>query len=175
MKRSPALNAIDVPVALTLIDTPNATFQQVSEILGVSTSTAYQSVERLRQAGLVRWGKREVVRSALLEFLEHGVRYAFPASLEAPTRGVPTAHAGPALAPLIAADEPIVWPSKQGSAFGPAVAPLLKQAPELPHRSPRVYWLLTLVDALRVGRLRERKEATRMLHDRFYSNAAVAA
>lgn len=175
MKRNLALNPVDVPVALSLVEAPNATFQRVSEMLGVSTSTAHQSVERLVKAGLVRSDKREVVRSALLEFLEHGVRYAFPASLDMPTLGVPTAHSGPALSSVIAADESIVWPSDHGSVIGPSLIPLFRQATELPQRSFAVYWMLTLVDALRAGRLRERKEAAKMLHDRIYSTSAPAA
>jgi hypothetical protein len=152
-----------------------ATFQQLADMLGISASMAHQSVERLRHAGLVRSAKREVMRPALLEFLEHGVRYAFPAAAQGRARGVPTAHAGPALAPFIVADEPVVWPSASGSVVGPSVAPLYRQAAELPERSPNVYSLLTLVDALRVGRVRERTEAVRLLRDRFYFDASRAA
>jgi hypothetical protein len=169
-----ALHPVDVPVALALLDSPNATFQLLSGMLGVSTSTAHGSVERLRQAGLVRSGTLEVVRPALLEFLEHGVRYAFPAVHLASARGVPTAHAGPALARIIAADEPLVWHSGRGSVTGPGITPLYERASELPVRSPGVYSLLTLVDALRVGRLRERRAAMEMLRDRFYGGRAAA-
>lgn len=175
MKQSPSLNPIDVPVALALIDTPHATYQALADALAISPSTVHQSVARLRQAGLVHSSKQEVIRTAVLEFLEHGVRYAFPGSLQPSTRGIPTAHAGPALASRIAADEPMVWPSDRGQAFGAAVTPLYERAPEMPERSPGIYWLLTLVDALRVGRLRERKEALEMLRDRLYPSAAVAA
>jgi DNA-binding MarR family transcriptional regulator len=176
MSHNSQLRPLDVPVALALVDSPNATFQQISDTLGISSSTAYESVERLRCAGLVRAGnRREVLRRALLEFLEHGVRYAFPCLPESSCRGVPTSHAGPALASVIAADEPMVWPSQAGSAVGPGIVPLFKQAPELPQRSPKVYDLLTLVDALRVGRVRERAEAVKILTARFYPNASLAA
>jgi len=169
------LHPVDVAVALALVEAPNATFHQVGSLLGISASTAHGAVERLRQAGLVRSGTLEIARPALLEFLEHGVRYAFPAVTHASARGVPTAHAGPPLAAVIAADEPLVWPSDRGSVTGPTVTPLFDRAPELPSRCPRVYALLTLVDALRVGRLRERRAAMELLRNQFYPSAVAAS
>ena len=174
MAKNDALHAVDVPVALALVDVPEATFQQLSAMLGISTSTAHSSVARLRLAGLVREEKRVVVRQALLEFLEHGVRYAFPARIERSMKGVATAHAGPGLASLIASDDAFVWPYARGSVSGQAIAPLLESAAELPDRSPGVYHMLTLVDALRVGRIRERAAAAKMLRDRLYETASAA-
>ncbi len=170
-----ALRPVDIPVAFGLVEFPNATYQILHEKLGISTSTAHDAVKRLRCAGLVSSDGHAVARLALLDFLEHGVRYAFPATLEAKARGVPTAHSGPPLASEIVSDEPVVWPSARGAAEGPSVAPLLPQAPDLVDRAPRVYAMLTLVDALRVGRARERQLAMKHLHDQFYKHAAVAA
>jgi hypothetical protein len=48
-------------------------------------------VRRLEAAGLLLPTDRHPNKSALLEFLVHGVRYAFPAQLGAEIRGVPTA------------------------------------------------------------------------------------
>jgi hypothetical protein len=175
MSRIPALNPVDVAVALALVEAPGSTYQQLGDMLVISPSTSHQSVARLREAGLVRAGTQEIVRPSMLEFLEHGLRYAFPARLLPATRGVPTSHAGPALSQFFAADEAIVWPSIRGLSSGPAITPLYEDAVELPERSPGIYWMLTLADALRVGRLRERKEAITLLRARFYQTAVVAA
>jgi len=175
MQKALSLHPIDVPVALSLVEAPQATFQQISEMLGISSSTAHAAIARLRQAGLVRKENLEVARSALLEFLEHGVRYAFPAVVQTEGRGVPTAHAGPLMCADIVADTPFVWPAARGGAVGPSIAPLLRQAVELPVRSPGVYALLTVVDALRVGRVRERELAIGLLKSRLYPNPALAA
>jgi DNA-binding Lrp family transcriptional regulator len=158
-----ALRPMDVPVALQLVDSADSTYEQIGGMLGISQSTAHDSVRRLRAAGLVQAERLRPNRLALLEFLEHGVRYAFPAMLEAPAPGIPTAFSGPALADEIVADQPIVWPVASGTAFGPAISPLLPSVAELPERHPTLYRLLTLVDAVRVGRTRERSLAIDLL------------
>ena len=126
-------------------------------------------MRRLEAAGLVRAtadGTRRVVnRRALLEFLEHGVKYAFPGVLGPATRGVPTAHAGPVLAAAVIAETPVVWPDASGTAEGPALRPLLPKAAALAGRTPRTYALLTAVDALRVGRVREQRLAGAYLRE----------
>jgi DNA-binding transcriptional ArsR family regulator len=166
------LRPADVGVALSLVEYPGASFEQLHEVLGISQSNAHAAVRRLRQAGLVRQDERVVVRSNLLDFLVHGVRYAFPGSLGASAKGVPTSHAGPVLSHDVVADDAIVWPSAEGSVVGRSLPPLVPKAAELPVRSPIVYALMTLVDALRVGRIRERRLATAHLRERVYGNHA---
>jgi len=153
------LKPVDVVVALRLAELPQAKYEQLSADLGISSSTAHGSVQRLQAAGLLRPSSRAVNRLALCEFLEHGVRYAFPARPGAEVRGVPTAHSTPPLARHIVAEDALVWPSASGSSRGRAIAPLYRKATELPRRCPSVYESLALVDALRVGRARERKLA----------------
>jgi hypothetical protein len=171
MSKQFVLRPSDVGVVLGLVESPDASFQQLHEMLGISGSNAFDAVQRLRDAGLIRQDERAVVRSALLEFLVHGARYAFPASLGAPAKGVPTAHAGPPLASKIRSNEPIVWPSPAGHAIGMTLTPLFPQATALPQRCPPVYASLTLVDALRVGRTRERKLAADLLRAYIYDES----
>jgi len=160
---------MDIPVALQLADSADLTYEQIGDVLGISQSTAHDSVRRLRAAGLVQAEHLRANRIALLEFLEHGVRYAFPAVLEAPAAGIPTAFSGPALVNEIVADQPIVWPVASGTTFGPAISPLLPNVAELPRKQPTLYRLLTLVDAVRVGRTRERSLAMDLLKSAFRS------
>jgi DNA-binding Lrp family transcriptional regulator len=161
-----SLAPVDVPVALRLAACHGATYAAIARDLGISVSTAHHAIRRLQAAGIVRSGALGVNRRALLEFLEHGVRYAFPGQLDAPGRGVPTAHASPALSDVIAADDAVVWPDPNGQAMGPTLRPLFPQAVELPTRCPDVYELLTLVDAIRIGRARERTIAITRLRER---------
>jgi len=160
------LKPIDVVVALRLAETPEARYEQLRGDLGISASWAHGAVQRLRAAGLLRPDSRTVNRLALKEFLEHGLRYAFPAHPGAERRGVPTAHSGPPLAARIVAEDSLVWPSLSGTTVGRGIAPLYPQATELPQRCPSLYDNLTLVDALRVGRARERKLAGEELERR---------
>jgi len=165
------LQPIDIVIALRLSKAPEARYEQLSADVGVSASWAHASVGRLQAAGLLRPGSRSVNRLALREFLEHGVRYAFPGASGMESQGVPTAHSGPPLAEHIVAEDTVVWPSASGQAVGRAVSPLYERAVELPNRCPSLYEDLTLVDALRVGRSRERKLAMKELERRLVSAA----
>jgi len=91
----------------------------------------------------------------------HGARYAFPARLGGPVRGVPTAFAAPALKDLLAPsdDLPPVWPDAAGGARGLEVPPLYRSVPDAARGDEHLYTLLALVDALRVGGARERRLA----------------
>jgi DNA-binding Lrp family transcriptional regulator len=134
-----ALKAVDIVVALRLAEVAEEKYEDLATILGISPSMAHASVRRLRDAGLLRPQSRVVNRLTLLEFLEHGVRYAFPARPGGVVRGVPTAHAAPPLAGHIVAEDAFVWPAASGPLRGRAVAPLYPHAVGLPARSPTLY------------------------------------
>lgn len=163
--RQIALRPADVAVALELALRPEEGFVPLATAVGVSVGEAHNAVRRLHQARLLRPGKRHVVAPALADFLVHGVPYAFPGELGSLVGGVPTAHSGPPLASVFRGD-PIVWPSVDATMRGESLAPLYPAAPRLAGRVPDLYELLTLVDALRVGRARERKRAAEILRER---------
>jgi hypothetical protein len=163
---SHVLRPLDIPVVMCMSVFQDISYVDIAFYLSLSPSTAHASVRRLGYAGLVRSvsDRRRVNAAALLEFLEHGVRYAFPAQKGRPRRGVPTAHAGPILQKHLDTDvDPVVWPWARGEVVGAAVEPLIKGAPEIPMRCPPVYGLLTLVDALRIGDARDREVASNLL------------
>jgi hypothetical protein len=61
---------------------------------------------------------------------------------------------------IAASKEPIpVWPHPEGKKRGIALAPLYETVPEAALRDHALYEKLALVDALRDGRVRERKLA----------------
>lgn len=160
--RQQVLRPVDVAVALRLAVTPDDRYESLAEVLGVSLSTAHQAVQRLKNAGLVS-SDRKVNPKALFEFLVHGARYSFFPELGPETRGVPTAHSAPPLDREIVSDERFVWPSARGQSRGTALSPLLETADELPDRDHKLYQALALLDAVRVGRARERKLAIKHL------------
>lgn len=169
------LQPVDIAIACFLGRVPGATYASVAEALGVSVSTAHKGSDRLIRSGLLRELGRSVNRRALLEFIEHGVRYAFPTEIgERRRRGVPTAHAGPDLAVQIVADEPLVWPDESSDVVGKTIEPLYDKAPALRNRCPDVYAMLADVDAVRVGRARERLLGMQALKKRLYGVAMVA-
>jgi len=90
-------------------------------------------------------------------------------SLGEVTRGMPTAWAAPVLAEKFLESDrlPPVWPDPEGSVQGVAVRPLYRSVVKAAQKNPELYDLLALVDALRVGRARERKTAADELKHRF--------
>lgn len=164
--RQPLLRPTDVAVALQLAIRPRDSYPELAKAVGISLGQAYNAVQRLRGARLVVGEAREVVRPALLDFLIAGVPYAFPAQMGQTTRGVPTAHSAAPLAQEIRSNDVVVWPSGGGARRGSSLIPLYPGAPQLPSQNPRLYELLTLVDALRIGRARERARAQQLLRAR---------
>ena len=58
-----------------------------------------------------------------------------------------------------------MWAHPQGSARGPSVSPIYRTAPAAALRDPDLHRLLALLDALRMGRVRERELAGKLLSD----------
>ena len=147
------------------------TFQRLAVELSISQSEVHAGVRRAVAARLMSdatTASGRPVRDALLEFLVHGVKYAFPPERGALTRGVPTGYAAPPLNKLIvgSSDPPPVWPYAEGSVRGLAFAPLYPSVPAAALKDARLYELLALVDAIRDGRARERTLAAKELESR---------
>lgn len=147
------------------------TFQRLAVELSISQSEVHAGVRRAVAARLMSGANTasgRPVREALLEFLVHGVKYAFPPERGALIRGVPTGYAAPPLNKLIvgSSDPPPVWPYAEGSVRGLAFAPLYPSVPAAALKDARLYELLALVDAIRDGRARERNLAAKELESR---------
>lgn len=160
----------DILVCLKLCLLPEQpTYTRLATELGMEESAIYRAVQRAAQSRLLHFEKPQrykVAIAALEEFLIHGVKYAFPAQYTgAITRGIPTAYAAPPLNSFIMADEePVpVWSDAQGTVRGIAVTPLYKTVPYAARNDSRLYELLSLLDAIRLGRVRERELAKQQL------------
>jgi hypothetical protein len=171
----PPLKPHDVVVALQLTLTPNAPYRALAESVGLSLGEIHNAIKRLTAARLLSVDRRIPRRTSLLDFLLKGVPYAFAAELGAESRGVPTAHAAPPLYAHFSTSDAVVWPFAEGKVRGPAVEPLYEEAPSLPSRNPDLYELLALVDALRIGRARERELATTILRERLGRVDAISS
>lgn len=103
---------------------------------------------------------------AFVEFLLHGVAYAFPQQPGAIVRGVLTAHAAEPLNQIIKSNEKYVWPSGKGLDKGQAIEPLYSTVVEATRSDKELYEMLTMIDAIRVGRTREKEIAKKELEKR---------
>jgi len=160
--------SLDIVVLLKLLlDGKKRPYAQLSQELGISASEIHAAVRRGIEAGLIDPESRLPLRKPLEEYLLHGVRYAFPAKPGPVSRGMPTAHAAPPLSEKISSDDlPPVWPDPLGTVRGVAVEPLYSSVVKATKADSLLYELLALVDALRIGRARERNLAAEELKQR---------
>jgi hypothetical protein len=78
--------------------------------------------------------------------------------------GVPTSHSAPAFAGIFApGSTDFVWPHPNGPVRGVGVEPLHPSVPFAAMQDAKLYELLALFDALRVGKARERGMALERL------------
>jgi hypothetical protein len=158
----------DIVILLKIVIIGNDNWQQkpLAEALGMSQSEVSQSVARSQFAGLLFGNGKQVMKSALLEFLQFGLAYVFPQKPGAVVRGIATAHAASPLKESIDSTESYVWPYAKGTQRGQAIVPLYPSVPEAALKDPKLYELLALTDALRVGKVREKALAKEELKKR---------
>lgn len=132
-------------------------YQSLADALFLSPSEAHAGAKRAEAARLLDLRRKTVYRSALTEFLIHGVRYAYPPQRGGLTRGVPTGYAAPPLAYQFSSvqGDPPVWPTPEGRVRGYEFLPLYPSVPKAAAGDEQLYELLALVDAIRDGRARE--------------------
>jgi len=161
-----------VLLRLALQQGPAPTYATLAEELKLTASEIHAGVERATAAQLLRKdaaGKPVVLLESLSLFVQHGLRYCFPATRGEMTRGVPTSYAAPPMLALVVQpnEAPPVWPHKAGKVRGAAFYPLYPTVPEAALANPALYELLVLVDAIRGGSPRERALAIAQLDKRW--------
>ena len=161
-----------VVLKLWVSEGQSLTYPALADALKMSISEVHGAVKRADAAGLLIEAKASARPNAgpLLEFLVHGVRYAFAPDRGGRTRGLPTGYAAPPLAEAFPPDEePVpVWPHPMGVVRGESFSPIYKSAPEAALADRALYELLALVDAMRGGRVRERNLAKQILAERIH-------
>lgn len=164
------LKPFDIVLLVSLVgleEPARATFAEMARALGSNQPAIHRATARLTTAGLLHKHRHgslgphdySVDHRAMFEVLTYAVRYFMPAQLGAPARGLATAHAGPDLKDAIRAASPYVWPYLDGVEVGPSVEPLDPCVPHVAARHAIFYRIMSLVEACRVGRIRERKLA----------------
>ncbi len=161
----------DIVLALKLLTFRGAaaqpTYLELAQSLQISPSEAHSAVNRTLAAGLLRrtanlpQAARQIpqpTKTALAEFLIHGLKYVWPASRGPIARGIPT---GSSLAPI--AEElgiappplPLVWAHPEGTVRGESIVPLVHQVPGVCSRDAALQEWLALIDLVRLKTGRE--------------------
>ncbi len=137
------------------------TYQDLADELEMSTSEVHAALKRAANAGLYNLHRRALLPEPFLEMLGGGLRYFLSARPGRLVRGIPTAHSGPPLnAQLLSEEEDVyVWPDPEGKQRGQAIEPLYRSVPLAARKDAALYEWLNLLEAIRVGRPRERKMA----------------
>lgn len=168
MKKHSGMRPHDIVVLLKIAskkDTPWL-MKDLSVELGISASEISESLNRSSIAGLIAHNKKRLMKLAILNFLEHGLRYVYPQQPGSRLRGLPTAHAAPPLNKEIVSNEPYVWPYGEGTVRGESIEPLHPKVPEACLKDALFYEYMALCEALRVGRAREKNIAVEELKKR---------
>lgn len=158
----------DIVLLLKIISLGNENWNQkpISDSLKMSQSEISASVSRSKYSGLLEPKGKKVMKLALIDFLQFGIKYVFPQQPGPIVRGIPTSHSAPPLVTEIQSSEQYVWPSVKGKVRGQSIIPLYSSVTEAIENDDKLYELLALVDALRVGRARERELAINILKSR---------
>jgi hypothetical protein len=166
--QQPTMSPLDVVVLLKIISMGNQPWNQkpLAEALFMSQSEISKSFARSRYAGLLDISGKKVRKLAFMEFLQYGIAYVFPQQPGAVVRGIPTAHSAAPLNEFIQSSEPFIWPSGKGTVRGHSIVPLYPSVVDAVQNDTKLHELLALVDALRVGRTREKELAIAELHKR---------
>lgn len=176
MRKFNGLRPQDIVVLLKLVaNWPQQQWQgkELAQALDLSTSEISDSLARCRFSRLLASEPQQlrVQAQALRELLVYGVPYVFAIHPGPQARGVVTGASAPPLREIFGAEPAYVWPSAAGEVWGVAVEPLYAGVPAAARRDPRLHELLALVDALRLGRPRERQAAGKLLDKQLHLTA----
>jgi len=168
MKNSiPSMRPQDILVLLKIcIEEEGWTQVDLARSLFMSQSEISASLTRSSYARLLFDKGRRVQRHLLRNFIQHGLPYVFPQQPGAMRRGIPTAHSTSPLMAEIASEETYVWPFAKGNTRGHSIIPLYPSVVHAVQGDKCLHELLALLDAVRVGRARERNLALEILNEK---------
>ncbi len=165
MKEHNGMRAHDILILLQIICLDKTSWhnKDLAYSLKISASEISESLNRSWIAKLLDSRKKHVNKMALMDFLAYGLPYTFPQVPKTLARGIATSHSASPLNQFFNAKLDFIWPYAKGNLQGLTIKPLHKNVPLIVHTNPKLHEMLALVDALRVGRAREKKMAIDLL------------
>lgn len=154
----------DIVILLKILTTDNQwQYRDIAADLAVSISEISESLHRSHIAGLIDESRRKVHRQSLMEFIEHGLHYVFPQLPGTIVTGLPTGHSHPFFKNKFSVEIEYVWPDVNGTTRGLAINPLYKGVTSAVKKDEQLYKLLSCIDVIRMGKVREKKIAIKEL------------
>nr|WP_294922704.1 hypothetical protein [uncultured Flavobacterium sp.] len=157
MKKHNGMRPHDIVILLKIIsyNHDNWLMKDLAYELLISQSEISESLNRSILSGLISSNKKRIMKSSLLDFIIYGLKYVFPQKPGPMVRGIKTSHSSIPLSEIILSNEIFVWPHFEGNSKGFAVEPLHPNVPKACLNDPKLYELLSLIDAIRLGNNRE--------------------
>ena len=143
--------------------------QDIAQALKMSQAEISLSLKRCAESGLYDPQEKRVMPQNLLELLQHGIKYFFPPQFKGQGRGIKTAWAAMPLSKnILASDINLmpVWAHPEGDTLGQILVPIYPTVPDAALMDPKLYEVLSLLEALRMGRVREKSIALAELKKR---------
>jgi hypothetical protein len=161
MRKHNGMRPQDIVLLLKIISKGDQFWQNkdLAKELIISPSEISESLGRSIIAGLYEPKTKRVHRNNIMEFIEHGLHYVFPAIPAMMANGIPTAHSHPFMKRLFQSEMDYVWLNPGGKFWGLSIEPLYKELPNAALLDEELYKMLALIDVIRVGRVREWKVA----------------
>lgn len=154
-----------IAAGLFALNSAHGAQSELARRLDLPRSRISESVRRLRENGVYSDNLGRLRHQRLRALLLEGLPWMIPARVGGTGVGLPTGHSGPLLSDRLAWSIPYVWPTTYGDVEGRTVEPIHRLAPSLCSQLPAAYALLSLADAVRLGRVRERQLAAQAMSD----------
>ena len=169
MRKHNGMRPLDLVVLmkLTCADAKNIRIIDLSCQIKISPGEISESIHRSRIADLLHPEQLVVNRRRFFQFLQHGLRYVFPAEPCGLCTGMPTAFSAPPLKELQIRQDPYVWPLPKGPIRGQTIIPLHHQLPWVCQNDPIIYRFMAIMDAFRLGNTAENQILAKFLHAQF--------
>lgn len=160
-------------------------YAELAVSLSMSPSEVHAAVRRLRGVDLLYAPYRDtaglkslaVLSRNFLEFVVHGLKYAFPAFAGELTYGTPTAFGMQELFPQT--DDIIpVWPGGENPVRGYRVDPLYRSVPKAVKKDAQLHLMLAIIDVYRLPgeqNLAKPRELFQLMCDHYEQTIAEAA
>lgn len=169
MKKHNGMRPQDIVVLLKIVALKHDDWynSDLAFSLKISPSEISEVLNRCKIAGLIDSKKRSVNINSFMEFLVYGLKYVFPTQPGTMVKGIPTAHSASPINKYISSGNDVyVWSYAKGTHRGQAIEPLYKTIPQIVQDDILFYELLTIIDTIRVGKVREIEIAKKELEKR---------
>src|SRR5689334_11799006 len=117
MRQHNGMRPQDIAILLKIIAKKHQPWQNkdLAGELFISPAEVSDSLNRSSMAGLLQpEKKKKVYQKSLMEFIEHGLHYVFPANPGTMVNGIYTSHSHPSMQQHFQSELNYVWPDPRG-------------------------------------------------------------